>query len=85
MKNTELNDMTTANDMTSTVDEVNRERIERARKTLAEILNMLEGTIDEIKCACDLEKWDDSVALQMEDASTKLGFALATLTRWFDD
>ena len=64
--------------------ELSNKRIEKATKTVAEILNRLEGTIDEVRWACEDMKWDDGVALQMEDAAKSLGFALATLTNWFD-
>ena len=65
-------------------EEVANNRIRNATKTVAKVLNKLEGTIDEVKWACESMKWDDGVALQLEDASKSLGFALATLTNWFD-
>ena len=45
---------------------------------------MLEVAVDDIKGACQMNDWNDSVAYQIEEAATKLGFALATLTRWYD-
>ena len=29
--------------------------------------------------------WNSEIKYQIEEAATKLGFALATLTNWFDD
>lgn len=65
--------------------ELSNERIENGRKRLAKCLNMLETTSQEIKWACEMENWNDEVALQIDEAATRLGFALATLTRWNDD
>lgn len=61
------------------------ERIERSRKEIAKIINRLEYVEQELKWACELADWNPDVAYQVEEAATKLGFALATLTNWFDD
>lgn len=61
------------------------ERIERSKKAIAKILNQLETVEQELKWACELADWNPDVAYQVEEAATKLGFALATLTNWFDD
>lgn len=66
-------------------DDISVKHIEDARRTLAKILNLLEGTVENVKWACDKEGWYDGVVDQMKDASINLGFALATFTRWFDD
>lgn len=64
--------------------ELSNERIENSKKRIAKCLNMLETVKDELNWACDAEGWDSEVAFQVEAAATKLGFALATLTRWND-
>lgn len=61
------------------------ERIEHSRKAIAKILNQLETVEQELKWACELADWNPDVAYQVEEAATKLGFTLATLTNWFDD
>jgi hypothetical protein len=61
------------------------ERIDNARKRIAKCLNMLETTAQEVRWACKSEKWNDEVVYQIEEAATKLGYALATLYRWNDD
>jgi hypothetical protein len=60
------------------------ERIDNARKRIAKCLNMLEVTTQEVRWACKSEKWNDEVVFQIEEAATKLGYALATLYRWDD-
>jgi hypothetical protein len=45
---------------------------------------MLEVTTQEVQWACESEKWNDEVVYQIEEAATKLGYALATLYRWDD-
>ena len=59
-------------------------RIESAKKSLAKVLNEIEELNLKIKCACSLAKWDDEVSYQIDEAATKLGYALATLTTWND-
>lgn len=46
---------------------------------------MLETTSQELKWACEAEHWNEEVTFQIDDAATKLGFALATLTNWDDE
>lgn len=60
------------------------ERAENARKRVAKALNLLETSVQELKWACEDQGWNDEVVYQIEDASVKLGFALATLTCWDD-
>lgn len=67
------------------VDERNRERIERARITLAKVLNMLENTDMELGWVFEKTDWNSDVQYQIQEACTKLGFALATLTNWWED
>jgi len=61
------------------------ERIECSRKEIAKIINRLEHVEQELKWACELADWNPDVAYQVEEAAAKLGFALATLTNWFDE
>jgi len=61
------------------------ERIKNGLKRVAKCLNMLETASQEIKWACESQRWNDDVAFQIDEAATKLGFALATLTNWDDD
>lgn len=63
---------------------LSNERIDNARKRIAKCLNMLETTAQEVRWACESEKWNDEVVFQIEEAATKLGYALATLYRWDD-
>ena len=64
--------------------ELSNERIEHSKKRIAKCLNILETVKDELHWACDAEGWNDDVGVQVEEAATKLGFVLATLTRWND-
>jgi hypothetical protein len=63
---------------------LSNERIDNARKRIAKCLNMLEVTTQEVQWACESEQWNDEVVYQIEEAATKLGYALATLYRWDD-
>ena len=61
------------------------ESIEKAKSRLAIVLNMLEITVQELKWACESQKWNDDVVFQIEEASTALGYSLATLINWDKD
>ena len=62
------------------------EQIERSRKRLARCLNLLEAVTDELEYVFEQNRdWNSDVKWQIEEAVTKLGFSLATLTNWFDD
>lgn len=65
--------------------ELANERIERAKKSLAKCLSMLETSSQEVKWACESQNWNEDVAYLMDEAATKLGFALATLVQWDDE
>ena len=65
--------------------ELSEKRVTDAKKRLAKCLNMLETTSQELKWACEAESWNEEVVFQIDDAATKLGFALATLTNWDDE
>lgn len=67
-----------------TNNDLSNDRIDNARKRIAKCLNMLETTTQEVRWACESEKWNDEVVYQIEEAATKLGYALATLYRWDD-
>lgn len=64
---------------------LSEKRVLDAKKRLAKCLNMLEMTSQELKWACEAEHWNEDVTFQIDDAATKLGFALATLTNWDDE
>ena len=62
------------------------EQIERSRKRLAKCLNLLEAVTGELEYVFEQNSdWNSDVKWQIEEAVTKLGFSLATLTNWFDD
>ena len=62
------------------------EQIERSRKRLAKCLNLLEVVTDELEYVFEQNRdWNSEIKYQIEEAATKLGFSLATLTNWFDD
>lgn len=63
---------------------LSNERVAKARKRIAKCLNLLEATKTELHWACDSEEWNDEIVFQLEEAATKLGYALATLVRWDD-
>lgn len=63
-------------------EELSNERVEKAKKRLAKVLNLLEVTAQELHWACNAEGWNDEVVFQIEEAATKLGFSLATLLNW---
>ena len=62
------------------------EQIECSRKRLARCLNLLEAVTDELEYVFEQNTdWNSEIKYQIEEAATKLGFSLATLTNWFDD
>lgn len=60
-------------------------RIEESIKRISKALNLLEATTENLEWACDSHGWDSGVVYQIKDAARYLGFALATLNRWYDD
>lgn len=60
------------------------ERVEGARKFLAKALNLIESASDTMDSVCFVNKWNSDVVMQMKESATGLGFALATLTEWYD-
>ena len=62
-----------------------REQIDRSVKRLAKALNLIEAMRDELQFVFEQTEWNDEVKYQIDEAAAKLGFALATLSTWFDD
>lgn len=65
-------------------EHIANERVEDSRKRIAKALGILEYTTQEMKWACNSMDWNDEVVYLMEEAATKLGYALAALTTWND-
>lgn len=59
-------------------------RIENSRKRVAHALNLLETVNQELNWACKSMEWNDDIVYQVGEAAEKLGYVLATLTRWND-
>lgn len=63
-----------------------REQIDCSRKRLANCLNLLEAIHNELEYVFEQRPdWNSEIQWQMDEATVKLGFALATLTNWYDD
>ena len=62
-----------------------REQIDRSVKRLAKALNLIEAMRDELQFVFEQTDWNDEVKYQIDEASAKLGFSLATLATWYDD
>lgn len=65
--------------------ELSNKRVSDSRKRIARALGLIEASAQEMKWACEAEGWNEDVTFQIDEAATKLGFALATLTRWEDE
>ena len=63
-----------------------RENIDRSVKRLAKALNIIEALHQDLEFVFDRRTdWNSEVNWQIEEAASKLGFALATLATWFED
>ena len=62
-----------------------REQIDRSVKRLAKALNIIEALHSDLEFVFEHTDWNSEVNWQIEEAASKLGFALATLNRWYDD
>lgn len=63
-----------------------RENIDRSVKRLAKALNIIEALHQDLEFVFERRTdWNSEVNWQIEEAASKLGFALATLSTWFDD
>ena len=62
-----------------------RENIDRSVKRLAKALNIIEALHSDLEFVFEHTDWNSEVNWQIEEAASKLGFALATLSTWFED
>ena len=63
-----------------------RENIDRSVKRLAKALNIIEALHQDLEFVFYRRTdWNSEVNWQIEEAASKLGFALATLSTWFED
>ena len=62
-----------------------RENIDRSVKRLAKALNIIEALHSDLEFVFEHTDWNSEVNWQIEEAASKLGFALATLSTWYDD
>ena len=62
-----------------------RENIDRSVKRLAKALNIIEALHQDLEFVFEHTDWNSEVNWQIEEAASKLGFALATLSTWYDD
>ena len=62
-----------------------RDQIDRSVKRLAKALNIIEALHGELEFVFEHTDWNSEVNWQIEEAASKLGFALATLSTWFED
>ena len=62
-----------------------REQIDRSVKRLAKALNIIEALHSDLEFVFEHTDWNSEVNWQIEEAASKLGFALATLSTWYDD
>ena len=62
-----------------------REQIDRSVKRLAKALNIIEALHQDLEFVFEHTDWNSEVNWQIEEAASKLGFALATLSTWFED
>jgi len=62
-----------------------RENIDRSVKRLAKALNIIEALHSDLEFVFEHTDWNSEVNWQIEEAASKLGFALATLNTWYDD
>lgn len=60
-------------------------KIDESIKNISKVLNIIEATTENLSFACKKHDWDEGVVYQIQEAATNLGFALATLNRWYDD
>ena len=66
--------------------DLTRQRIEDSRLRIAKSINILEGVHQTLDWVFETNpKWNSEVKYQVEEAITKLGMSLATLTTWWED
>ena len=59
-----------------------KRRVEDLKQAIADSLNKLELRLDSFKFECEKMGWDSMAYIQIQDACSELGFALATLVNW---
>ena len=67
-----------------TIEDRDRERVEQAKNYIAKALNLIEASSEIMDVVCSVNNWNDEVVYQIKESATGLGFALATITRWYD-
>lgn len=68
------------------VSELTKNRIEDSRVRIARAINTLESVHQTLDWVFETNpSWNSDLKYQVEEAITKLGMSLATLTTWWDD
>jgi len=63
-----------------------RADIEFSKKMLAEALNRIYAANERLEYVFENRRdWNSDVKFQIEEGATRLGYALACLTTWYDD
>lgn len=65
--------------------ERSKERVNNLKSTIADFLCKVEYDIEMMKFECDENKWNDDVLYGINEGCLKLGFALASLDKWFEE
>lgn len=67
-------------------DKRDREIVDESIKRLAKALNLIEAATEQLEFMFEEHPdWNDTVYVHIKEASSKLGFSLARLIRWFED
>lgn len=65
--------------------ERSKEKVNNLKSTIADFLCKVEYDIEMMKFECDENKWNDDVLYGINEGCLKLGFALASLDKWFEE
>lgn len=68
------------------VSDLTKQRIEDSRVHIARTINTLESVHQTLEWVFETNpEWNSGLKYQVEEAITKLGMSLATLTTWWED
>ena len=67
------------------VNNLTKEKVNNLKSTIADFLCKVEYDREMMKFECDENKWNDDVLYGINEGCLKLGFALASLDKWFEE
>ena len=67
------------------IEKLAEERVENLKQALADAIVAVQAHNEQMKWSCEQMEWDSEVCYQIEEGIMKLGCALASLHKWYEE